>query len=929
MSTNKIVSTLQEIKNDKSLENHFFNKLAKASKPLEWLIPLRDAGYFDPKNNPKPQEVPDNKGYYTVPHWNILDALENMAAKNEETPNDEVSKMLLEIVDAIITYRDNGDKIDNYRTDWKLLETISHFPINYIGAQHIQFIEDALRPRIDTSLLDHKIGNTFLPKLIREEAKDLIIKLFNVILHYSKSYGQYGNEYTSVIDPYYLKETLDKNKKGISEVCALEAANIAITKIKGILKEDKFQFNDAWIPTIENHEQTDFPDEYQCQIVHFVRDMLEAARSKDTEPLIKDMLIEEHDIFKRLAYHLINYHYHSLSHLLWSINYNPLNILTIHELYELFKAHCKSFDEKQIETILNWIETKNFDWLYNSSDTLEREEYIKAYSKKEWLLPLLDTGNEEVKRRYETYNSINDTIIRHPGFKIWSSGGIIQDISPIAEDEFKQKTNAEIASYINSHKEKDDISWEDLTEVNLASSVRKFVASDPIQYSKDLTPFLSIPRKYQHEFLRGFEEAWRNNKDFDWNELLPFMKELIEDAGFWNEEKEEGKYKHKYDYNRWIADTIADLIKEGTKDDKHAFSPDLLPIAEQIILLLFKNVKGDMNMMNDLITSVLNSSKGKVFMASINYSLRYARLYLQDKEDKWIESIKSEFTERLDKTKEPGLEFSIVIGLHLLYLNYLDKQWVIHNFNRILDLKSDKHWEAAFIGYIVRTSKIHEEMYKLLRDNGHYEKGLSYSFSDKRASKKLVQNIAIGYLAGWDDLEEADSLLCKLLKTDNTEHISELVTFIWSFKDRDNKELQHKIKPLWKAMIEKIVPNKDEYRIIASNLGKWLFLVDTIDDDIYEWLKISVEAIEDNLDSRFFIEYLRRHAMKTPSMVGGLYLKMLNAGTYPDYDKEDIIAIVQILYDSNEKETANRICNLYNLKGIRFLRETFEKYNQL
>src|SRR3989339_656477 len=156
MSTDKITSTLQRIKNDKSLEDHFFKKLAAASKPLEWLVPLRNAGYFDPAKNPRPGEAPNKKGYY-IPHWNILDALENMAAKNEKNSHDDISRMLLEIVDGIISYRENGKRIDNYSTDWKLLETISRFPIEYIGTQHIQFIKDAFRPSIGTSLLDHEI----------------------------------------------------------------------------------------------------------------------------------------------------------------------------------------------------------------------------------------------------------------------------------------------------------------------------------------------------------------------------------------------------------------------------------------------------------------------------------------------------------------------------------------------------------------------------------------------------------------------------------------------------------------------------------------------------------------------------------------------------------------------------------------------------
>ena len=649
MSTDKITKIFQLIKNDKSLEDRFFMKLATACKPLEWLEPLKAAGYFSPENNPKPYELPNKKGYYTVPFWNILDALENMAVKNEENPNDEVSKILSEIVNGIIAYRENGKRVDNYRTDWKLLEIIAHFPIKYIGAQHIQFIKDALRPNIGTPLLDHEIGTLFLPKLIRDGAKELIIMLFDVLLDFNKSEG-YMTEYISIFDPYYLKETLDKNKKNIPQICAVGAANVGISKMQEILKQDKSQFNYVWVPTIEDHEQIIFPDRYECQLVQFVRDMLEAADPKEIEPIVKDMLNETHDIFKRLAYHVINHHYDTLSPLLWSLPYNPMDSLAIHELYELVKTRCTKFNGVQIEKILNWIETQDLDF---PDGVAEKKEYFEAYYKKEWLLALLDTGNEEVKRRYESYNSINDSTIEHPGFHYWSSrGGFVQEVSPIDEGEFKKKSNDEIASYINSYGEKEEISWKDLTKINLGASIRKFVANDPLRFSVNLTPFLSVPRKYQHELLRGLEEAWRNNKDFDWNELLPFMKKLVEDSNFWSEEKKEDKY----DYKRWITDTIADIIHEGTKNDKHAFAANLLPMVEQIILLLLKNAKGEMHMMSDLLTSVLNSTKGKVFTAAISYSLRYARLNCGDKEERWAESIRSEFTERLDKIKEPGLE---------------------------------------------------------------------------------------------------------------------------------------------------------------------------------------------------------------------------------------------------------------------------------
>ncbi len=54
---------------------------------------------------------------------------------------------------------------------------------------------------------------------------------------------------------------------------------------------------------------------------------------------------------------------------------------------------------------------------------------------------------------------------------------------------------------------------------------------------------------------------------------------------------------------------------------------------------------------------------------------------------------------------------------------------------------------------------------------------------------------------------------------------------------------------------------------------------------------------------------------------------MLNAGVYPEYKIEDIQAIVNILYEKDQQDMANRICNLYAINGYNFLDELFKKYN--
>ncbi|MBI4679856.1 MAG: hypothetical protein HY753_01250 [Nitrospirae bacterium] len=301
-------------------------------------------------------------------------------------------------------------------------------------------------------------------------------------------------------------------------------------------------------------------------------------------------------------------------------------------------------------------------------------------------------------------------------------------------------SNTQIAEFISGYKEEGKSGWRGLERVNLESSIRKFVSDNPERFSIDLSDFLTVHRKYQHALLRGLEEAWRNNRDFDWTHLLEFILEGLNDKAFWKEKAA----KDAYDYNERILGTIADLIQDGTKSDKHAFAVALLPLAEKILFILLEKTTSNMKMISDYVTSVINSTRGKVFIAAVNYSLRCARQSGKGENERWVQPIKNDFTKRLDRSFEPSLEFSVVLGMYLVNFLYLDKQWVHSNINSIFIKGNDEHWEAAFSGYITLSSTVYEEVYKLLKEHGHYEKGLSFSYKDKHTESKLVQHIVIG-----------------------------------------------------------------------------------------------------------------------------------------------------------------------------------------
>lgn len=921
MKQEKIDRVLQLIKNDKAQENHLFKTLATIDNPFPLLIPLKEAGYFSPEKNPAPIEVSNQKGYFTIPHWNILDYLENVATHNSKDPSNETTKILLEIINSIINYRtDTSERIDNYRTDWFLTKIIFLLPIENIITKHIEFIKTALESKWNTTLIAHEIGKSVLPSLLKNNAKSLLLKLLIILFEYKTYNNRHSDKYISIVDKYWLKEALKTNKKNIAKLCALEAADLALAKIFEIIKKDKSQFNKIWIPTIENHPQTSFPDRYECQLVHFIRDMFELSAPDEISEIIKNLLKEEHPIFKRLALHVINFYYIDLNELFWDWTHNPLNeVLVKHELYELIKNNCTSFNKPQIDVILKWIEEKDYYISDEIKDDKERVNKIIAYKKKEWFSALLNTKDKDVIDSYNEYNRINSAELDHPGFDYWSESGW-GTVSPIEETDFLTKSNNEIVDYLNSFKEENG--WNKPTVDGLADTLKKCVSDNPQKFIDNIKPFLGVQQVYQHALLWGFSDAWHANKEFEWKSLLLFISEILKSDTVWNEE-----YTDKgYHYRNWIISQTADLINDGTKSDNHAFNAELLPEAEEILLLLVQKVKSDIHGEHDIVTSVLNSVKGKIFTAMVNYSLRYARLYYKDKEERWIKTIKNDFTNRLDRNIDSSLDFSVVLGEYLPNLYYLDKEWTISNINKIFLKTDNTYWHAAFTGYLFYSSNVYSHLYKLLTQNNHYKKALNTAFEDEHSSERVAQHICVAYLNDWEKLEDNKSLISQLIKCDNIKHLSAIISFFWMQRDHLTDKIKNKIKPLWKKLYLKSKLHQEEkkYQIVISDLSKWLVLIDEIDNDVFKWLELSTKHIETNFNSSFFIEYLLKHVKKTPEKVGQLFIEMLNHGFYPDYKKEHITEIITTLNSHNQKENAIKICNLYMNNGFVFTRPILE-----
>jgi len=900
----------QLIKNDNLLESEFLRQLSKSENPSPWLRPLKGNGYFNPQNNPM---ATSDYGSY----WNAMGALENIAKVNNKDLSKEITGDIKAIIGSIIDYRDeNKRRIENILTDRHIIRIIFLLPSDDINEQYLDFVKNCLHFYHENILIAIEIGEFVIPRLVENENCDLLLNILDISLGFMRTNTSTFEEYTSVLSPFYLQTIIKKFTTQIILTCGSSAIRIALQKIEQIIAEDPSQFNEVWLPSVK--EENEFKDRYDTQIIQFIWLGLRKLETAQIKEIIVDLLDKEHPIFKRIALSIIDDKYTEFKDLFWNLKTNPLPDYHLkNELYELFSNHCKEFSDNEVNTIIEWIETYHEEQIPDEENE-EQEKYL-AYVKKEWLLALLPTGSSKVQTLFNHYDCIDPTKISHPGRNL-----VIEHFSdltsPITKEELIQKNNTEIVDYLNTFEDeifgKSSISRHSLCEI-----FRNSIIEYPQKYVQDLDPFLNSDRVYQYEIFLGLFEAWRKEKEFRWDKLLHFINSILESENFWTDSYPEGQFH----YRDWIISRIAILIEEGTKNDTNLLDLELLPEVENVLLILAKNSESDLSNYGDLVTSVLNSNKGCIYSAMINYSLCFARHNRINEEIRWPEAIKEDFEKRLNPDIEPTVEFSVTLGKYLSNLCYLDKEWVQVNFNRIFPKDDNIHWNAAFSAYLFY-SQIRKDIYILLKENGHYSKAISNQFEEPRINERLIQHICIGYLEGIENLEDEESLIYQILETWNSEQIVEIIRFLRWFNKNIDPEKRLMIIPLWKKIVSKIsldIENPNNIKIL-SELNKWIALVDELTDEICGWLKLSVKHIRQY--DIGFIEQLRRHSETKPKCAGELFLTIVESGNFNEFQKDEIIKFVSILYEKKETENADRICNLYLSAGIDFLKPVYGKH---
>ncbi|MEX0723500.1 MAG: hypothetical protein WD053_06475 [Gracilimonas sp.] len=677
-------------------------------------------------------------------------------------------------------------------------------------------------------------------------------------------------------------------------------------------------------------------DETKIMHVHL---LMELARIKaETDEKVFTELKEKflgnefpQPIFERILFYALSKTWDKNKTVFWELVQKEYqagyfsNSLLSKEIFFLLRENVEKFDQDEKNKLKEIIESGP------KGERVKEGKQDTEYWQLQWYAALKD--DPEFTESYKALSSKLNLDAEHYETlgEVKTSFG---STSPFSPEEIIDMGPSQLLKKIEEFKPGRDI--DDPTYDGFGNAIMSAVAQKPSVFTDELHLLIEAPFFCVYNYLLGFQRAWEDKKTFDWEEVLNFIYDYINTDSFKNNELIVEADRLGMD-KELIIHQAGRLITEGTKKDSNAFDADHLPIAKKILQKIVPELDPvyDIDESNmDYSTYSLNSKAGKVLMALINYSLRFARVhYGEDHERaKWDKDLKELYEGVIRKNV---IDSFILVGFYFPQLNYLDKVWTQEKIKKFEGI-DEKEWKAFMGGYLWRYPARNKEIYKLMLP--HYRRSINTNATlGDFDYKSTVNHIAAFYLWGIEGIEDGE-LINLIIENGRSEDLSRIPNFFWEVNDQikgnQREELRPKILQLWQRIHERVEGAElKEKEKVLSNLSKFMKYFDRLDDDIAPFIKASAPFVNHNFNVPFFLEELNRlknysQSKETAKHIGDILMSMLKEFT-PDFQESDIKELVSYMYafkeDNEIRDLADSICAEYTRRGKEFLRVLYKE----
>ncbi len=784
LAVDKVVDLLT----DDPTRRYFFGRLTRA----EWLLPLRERGFFD--NPPKPIET---EGQIRFPIWPEGGYLARIAALAPET-----------VLDIALHVPDTG----NIRVHEDLGEAALAMPPD-LAARLVPKAGSWLD--VPEQILLPDTLRKLLVRLADGGQVDAALELAGALLALRAEERVFGSltftEPRSRFDVWDYQELIKEAVPRLVDAAGVEALSLLCDVLEDAAEisqgsrdpesSENVPYDDGFYivrPAIVDHAQNE-PYGLEDALITAVRDAAERLvieEKASARSLVETLERKGWRIFYRLALHL-----------LWRFPNAAPDLVaerltdrrrfddpaSRHE-YALLARRCfETLDSVAKQTILGWIEAgpdlgrlRERRELSEAEPPTEDEELRYSEVWRRDRLALLGSGLPEGwRRRYaELVKEFGEP--DHPEFASYTSPMWVGPTSPTSSEDLSSMGVEGLLGYLRSWEASGDFmspSYE-----GLSRELTGVVASDPERFAEAAAQFRGLDPTYFRAFFYGLRDAIKRGRDFAWLPVLDLCRWVLAQPREVRRPATEQKphaARHELDPDwGWTRKSIADLLSGGLQAETGARLPfGLRDIVWGVLAPLTEDEDptpaherryGGSNM--DPSTLSINTTRGEAMHAVVRYAIWVREEAGASGEggdtvfgfDEMPE-VREVLDRRLDPEIEPSAAIRSVYGQWFPYLVWLDRRWAERSVSRIFPREPEQHFlRVAAWGSFLAFTRPHLETFEVLRDE--YRRAVerlrwdaSEGPSRARPDERLAEHLMNLYWWGSLDIEDDGDLLSRFL----------------------------------------------------------------------------------------------------------------------------------------------------------------------
>jgi len=902
---------------DKALERYFFRHLAEA-RNVRWFQSLRERGLF----NAPPDFTPDSMTSY--PEWHPLWYLVAIAPQCPE-----------EFVDTVRRIR-----APNRYVMLHLVEAASS-----IAPEHAARLVPVV---LDWTSRGMEAGDgvvSLAAHLARGDQWDAALKLVDAIVS------------PSTADAIGTMEFFERELPFFTEHRPLDILSILERNLEKAVEIEDRQGSDLswiWRPAVEPHEQNRSLQELKSQLVDAALQALASSTGMQPEEarrMVQAWLLHRYSIFRRLAIHTIR-----------------LNRSRWPDLVSLLFTEQKYLDDSEVyheywllmhEALASLPTAVRDAFVKRLLDRLPQREMVSSeayHSQRRWVLRRLyairDCLSDDQQRQVLADLVSEYGIPEHPSFLSYSSVSW-ESASTKTSGQLVSMQEAEILAELKKGLPYEGFGQPD--QEGLANALRAAIVENP-QHFVRIAPHLigtDIAPVYADHALWGFQEAWTQGKQFDWEPLVELC-ELVAatvpragtvqppdiSPGYWQTTHASAR--------NWVAN----LLETAVVREDHAIPRQLLSRVRDILLVLaddpnpsveYERTWGLQSPMG-VLNLALNVTRGKALEALLQYALHVAHLSEQGQapgettfaDGSRIEAAaRDKLTQKLDKQTDPSLAVHSILGRYLPALYYLDKDWLVAHLEEIFPRQATMavYWQAAWDGYLFR-SDFFGYLYPVLRP--YYRHAVEQLAMRTEASagsdlsrRRLAAHLAIVYWRGVEALQGDDSLVAMFFQAASDDlraaFILVLEDGLRTSPGLDSKQWS-RAKILWQERFLAILhsmktePGVGRFVKELAAFAGWVPFIPENLAGFYNMIELSALACE-RWETVELLQFLSSVTRDHLVFVVCLLEKLVQREEWPRFlasKAEMVRSILELAItsgDAEAKSCAVRVINLFGMRG--------------